>query len=167
FEIDKRSNRKDNAQIFMFEGVISQHIIAAAIENIEKIEDINISSKLATLIIELAQNIMNYSKDSRGVIDIKHNPSKHYYEVKTTNIITEDQKNTILPRLQEVLALDKKSLRKKYRELRKTGKHTHEKGGGIGFYEIARNVDTLEYNFSPLGDMYVFEIKARVNERKK
>ena len=55
-------------------------------------------------------------------------------------------------------------MKKRYRELRKSGKNTHEKGGGIGFYEIAKRCDKIEYEFTSLNeDKFSFEFKAFVN----
>ena len=57
--------------------------------------------------------------------------------------------------------MDKKEIRKKYRELRRSGEKMHDKGAGIGFYEIAKNA-TIDYEFIPEGENYYFIFKAVV-----
>ena len=38
----------------------------------------------------------------------------------------------------------------RYRELRRSGKDKHHKGGGIGFYEIVKRTSKIKYSFKQL-----------------
>jgi len=164
----------DRKTLFSYSGVISKEVIAQAVEEVEKINDINLSTKLATIIIEQAQNIIHYSKSedsndvsSKGEIEINFYPTKKVYEVITRNYITQEDLDRIAPRLEEIMRLDRSEIRKRYKELRKSGENTHNKGGGIGFYEIAKLVDEFSYSFSKTNDKnYLFEIKVKLFSKK-
>jgi len=53
------------------------------------------------------------------------------------------------------------SYKKLYREARRSGKDTHSKGGGIGFYEIAKKATSIDYQFTPINDKrYYFKLKV-------
>jgi len=174
FEIDNKANYQKNEtqEIVRYEGIITQNVIASCMDNIEsKISDIGISGVVSTITIECCQNIMNYSKaikeeDSKiivpmGYIEVVGNDGK--YNIIAKNIVSIEDKKTIEPRLKEIQSLDKSSIKKRYRELRKSGKYSHKKGGGIGMYEIARISDKIEYLFTPINeDKYYFTIKSFV-----
>ena len=54
--------------------------------------------------------------------------------------------------------MQKTEIREKYRELRKSGKNTHAKGGGIGIYEIGKISEEINYKFN--------EINKKINNRE-
>ena len=55
----------------------------------------------------------------------------------------------------------------RYKELRRSGRNTHEKGGGIGFYEIAKRCDKLEFDFKEINsDKYYFHVKTTISNKK-
>ena len=61
----------------------------------------------------------------------------------------------------EIKELDTQGIRKRYRELRKSGQNTHEKGGGIGFFEIAKLCSGIEYEFTAINeDKYYFIMRS-------
>jgi len=66
------------------------------------------------------------------------------------NVIGIQDRKKIEPKLQEILSLDRDAIKKRYRELRRSGKDTHGKGGGIGFYEIAKRCDSITYEFKAI-----------------
>jgi ribosomal protein S4 len=114
---------------------------------------------------------MNYSKNDdigsrqivpAGEIEVKY-INDEYYEVQATNIVSIDDKEKIEPKIIEVQSLDKAGIKKRYRELRKSGINTHEKGGGIGMYEIAKISDEIRYNFKQINeDKYYFTMSSIV-----
>jgi len=68
---------------------------------------------------------------------------------------------------QEIQGLDRAGIKKRYRELRKSGQNTHEKGGGIGMYEIAKASDSIDYSFEPINeDKYYFTMRSIVQIKK-
>ena len=57
--------------------------------------------------------------------------------------------------------MDKSEIKKVYKELRRSGKNMHEKGGGIGFYEIAKVTQYLEFEFQQINEeRFYFVFKA-------
>ena len=117
---------------------------------------------------------MNYSKDDKinsrdivpaGAIEVQY-VDKSYYEIISNNIISIDDKQKIEPKLIEIQTLDKAGIKKRYKELRRSGENTHEKGGGIGMYEIAKISDGIEYEFRSINeDKYYFTMKSIVKQK--
>ena len=104
--------------------------------------------------------MMNYSKNKdigsrqivpAGEIEVRL-VNDEYYEIIAKNIISIEDKEKIEPKLQEVQSLDKAGIKKLYRELRKSGKNMHEKGGGIGIYEIAKISNKIKYEFNAINE---------------
>jgi hypothetical protein len=138
-------------------------------------ESSSLSMKLAgnifTIFIELAQNMMNYSKkvtadgfDPKGMIVVGKNKEGYYY-VLSQNIIDENDKNKIEPKLKEIACASKDEIKKLYRAARKSGKDTHSRGGGIGFYEIAKRCEEVKYEFEHIvDDKYYFKFQAIVGK---
>jgi len=178
FEIGAKSDFVEDTieEIVKYEGLITQNVIASCMDNIEvRISDMNLLGTISTVTIEYCQNMMNYSKNSdvgsrqiipMGTIEVQY-INNSYYDVIATNIISVDDKNKIEPKLLEIQSLDKAGIKKRYRELRKSGQNTHDKGGGIGLYEIAKASDTIEYNFEAINeDKYEFTMKSMINIKK-
>ena len=119
---------------------------------------------------------MNYSKNEdmgsrqivpAGSIEVQY-INDEYYDIIATNIVAIEDKEKIEPKLIEIQGLDKAGIKKRYRELRKSGQNTHEKGGGIGMYEIAKVSDSIEYEFTKINeDKYYFTMKSFVKPRSK
>ena len=170
FEIGAKSDKFQPIEVLKYEGVITQNVVATSIDNIEaKITNIGIMGKISTLAIELLQNMMNYSKDNKvatrdivpaGFIEIIQTNEKEYKAV-AKNIVSIDDKEKIEPILIEIQGLDEAGIKKRYRELRKSGENTHDKGGGIGFYEIAKLCSSIEYEFISINeDKYYFIMRS-------
>ena len=173
---------EDDGIIFLsYGGYLSQVLISGMTEALEKeAEDNNLSigssSNIFTIFIELSQNMMNYSKSineketgikPQGLILVAKDKDLNYC-IHSQNIVSQADKDKIEPKLAEISSLDRDGLKKKYRELRKSGAHTHEKGGGIGFYEIAKKCDSIEYAFTPINnDRYYFHIKTNIMTKKE
>jgi Family of unknown function (DUF6272) len=174
---------KDGIVFLTYGGFLSQTLIVGMTEALEKEaehNDISIgeSTDIFTIFIELAQNMMNYSKvaeesstknKSEGLIIVgRCDDEKRHYYILSQNVIALQDKEKIEPKLQEIITLNKEELKKRYRELRKSGRDTHDKGGGIGFYEIAKRSDGVEYSFTPINaQKYYFQFKAYININKK
>lgn len=135
------------------------------------IEDMNAIGKISTIVIELTQNMMHYSKSKElnskemvpaGLIEVTQDSESRYY-VKSENIVSIEDKTRMETKLTEIQSLDALEVKKRYRELRKSGAHSHEKGGGIGFYEIAKLTQEFEYSFTEVNaEKYIYEFKAIV-----
>ena len=168
FEIGETSEYKEKKvqEIVKYEGAMTQNVIASCMDNIEsKINNMNTMSIISTITIEYCQNIMKYIKNEdipSGTIEVQY-VNNEYYIITATNIIFSDDKKIIEPKLQEIKSLDKSGIKKRYKELRRTGVNTHENGGGIGLYEIAKVSDHIEYEFKLIGEQkYCFTMKSFV-----
>jgi len=171
---------QDGIIFLTYGGFLSQPLISAMTEALEKEAELNdigmgISSNIFTIFIELSQNMMNYSKtveaNSRvvepgGLIIVSRDMDGNY-QIDSQNILSVDDKLKIEPKLQDINSLDRDGIRKKYKELRRSGKDAHSKGGGIGFYEIAKRCDSIDYDFTPINeDKYFFHIKTTIKLKK-
>ena len=169
---------KDGIIFLSYGGYLSQTLIAGMTEALEKEAEENgitmgISNNLFTIFIELSQNIMNYSKSlhhdkvrAQGLILVSKDKDDNYH-IHSQNIVSEADKEKVEPKLQEILSLDKDALKKRYRELRKSGKNTHGRGGGIGFYEIARKCDLFDFTFTKIQDNRYYLYIKTTNKIKK
>jgi hypothetical protein len=179
FEIGKQSDYKEilKEEIVKYEGVMTQNVIATAMDNIEsKITNIGLMGTVSTITIEYCQNMMNYSKNEdigsrqivpAGYIEVQY-INNEYYEIISKNIISKDDKEKIEPKLIEIKSLDKAGIKKRYRELRRSGENTHGKGGGIGMYEIAKVSDEIIYQFEAINeDKYYFTMGSIVKKKEK
>jgi hypothetical protein len=171
---------KDGIVFLMYGGFLTQTLISCFADSLEKEaaeNDVGIgdSSNILTIFIELAQNILNYGKSSElsssqtkaeGLILVGRLAleAQQQYYIISQNIVAISDKEKISPKLDEIQSLDKEGLKKRYRELRKSGENAHEKGGGLGFYEIAKKCDSIEYEFTPLNEeKFTFKFTAFVN----
>jgi len=171
----------DNGIVFLsYSGYMSQTLITAMIEALEKEAedndlDMKASHNIFTIFIELSQNILSYSKtiqeddDSNkpeGLIIITKDKDSNYY-IHSQNIISIEDKDKIAETLSEISSLNKDEIKKRYKELRKSGKNTHKKGGGIGFFEIAKKCDDMEYSFKKINkNKYYFYVKTTIITKK-
>ena len=167
-----------NAKLIIeHDGKFTQDFVIDSTEEIEdKIENINILSNIATIFSEQAQNIIKYAKSDNiectyvvpiGYINVQQY-SDNIYTISNKNIVSLRDKEKIEPRIKEIQSMDRDQIRKKYRELRKSGENTHEKGGGIGFYEIAKRCSSIEYKFEYLNDdRFYFYFTSIIEPKKK
>ena len=166
--------QEDGIVFLTYGGFLTQSLIVGMTEALEKeSENEELSMKIAnnifTIFIELSQNMMNYSKklskdeegfDPKGMIVVGKNKSGNYY-IMSRNIVDINDKNKIEPKLKTIKECDLSEIKKLYREARKSGKDTHHKGGGIGFYEIAKRASSIEYDFVPINEKkFYFVFKA-------
>jgi len=156
--------------ILEYEGILTQNIISHNIEIIEyKIDNLHLLSEISTAVIELTQNMMNYSKSDdlecreilpEGMIKVTKD-SNNTYIIKSKNIIAIEDKEKLEPKLSEIVTLNSDEIKKKYRELRRSGKDQHDKGAGIGFFEIAKRSNKIEYDFQQINNTkYYFNFKS-------
>lgn len=172
---------KDGIIFLSYGGFLTQTLIAGMTEALEKeaeYHDLNmgVSNNIFTIFIELSQNVMNYSKSknkdcnlvkSEGLIVVGKDEVGNYY-IHSQNIIALKDKEKIEPKLTEIITLSKDDIKKRYRELRRSGRDKHGKGGGIGFYEIAKRSDEIKFEFKEINDeKYYFHFISRININKE
>jgi len=161
---------EDNIIFLTYGGTFTQSLIAGMTGVLEKeVEEAQLSMKTSNNIfvvfIELAQNVMNYSKrikahdtfDPKGLIFV--GKEENNYFVCSQNIISKEDKERMEPRLKEIENASAEEIKKLYKEVRRSGKESHEKGGGLGFLEIAKKVKHIEYSFKELeNDRFYYKI---------
>lgn len=170
---------KDDGIIFLsYGGFLSQALIAGMTEALEEETrsndlDIGDSSNIFTIFIELSQNMMNYSKNkdkdefkAEGLILVAKNENNYY--IHSQNIVTLKDKCKIETKLEKIKTLTRDEIKKKYRELRRNGRDKHGKGGGIGFFEIAKRCNEIDFTFTKINeDRFYFHFKATINIKKE
>lgn len=167
---------EDGIVFLTYGGFLSQALISSMTEALEQEAEFNelnmgVANNIFTIFIELSQNMMNYSKTqcidcnemkSNGLIIVSKNADSNY-TIHSQNIIDKADKNKIEPVLQEISKMNIDEIKSMYRELRRSGRNTHGKGGGIGFYEIAKRCDKIHYEFKPINEnKYYFHFQAEV-----
>lgn len=167
---------QDGIVFLTYGGFISQSLIVGMTEALEKESKehnlgLSAANNLFTVFIELSQNMMNYSKskqeqnkafDPKGLIVVGKNEKEEYY-VFSQNVLDKEDQAKITPKLEEICAMEHEAIKTRYRELRKSGRESHGKGAGIGFYEIAKRCKNIEYSFEELNDSKLyFQFKAIV-----
>jgi len=118
--------------------------------------------------------MMNYSKSiedekskTEGIIVVGKKSDTVFY-IDSQNIVSKNDKNIIDEVLTEIKSLNKDEIKKKYRELRRSGRGKHSKGAGIGFYEIAKRCSSFSHKFIKLDeDIYIFYFEANISYAKK
>jgi len=166
---------EENGILFLtYGGFFTQSLIAGMTEVLEKeVEEAELSMKVSNNIfvvfIELSQNIMNYSKklkssngfDPKGLIFVGKKDDNYFVESK--NIISIDDKTKIENKLNHIKTLSHDELKKLYKEVRRSGRDTHAKGGGLGFLEIAKKVSSFDFEFKELSeDKLYFRFSAQL-----
>ncbi len=170
---------EDEGIVFLtYGGLLTQSLISGMTDALEKESKVNemsmkVSHNLLTIFIELSQNMMNYSKNSslqdsglnsKGLIIVGYDKSNDSYFILSRNILDAKDKEKIIPKIEQVLPLNNDELKTLYRELRRSGRGKHEKGAGLGFVEVARRCDKIEYSFSKINDScYYYIFKAIIN----
>jgi len=163
-------------------GFLTQSLISGMVEALELEAEshglkMNVSNNIMTVFIELAQNMMNYSKklstedytfDPKGLIIVGYDKKINDYYLYSRNLVTKEDKEKIEPKIEQVIPMDKTQLKELYRTLRKSGKHKHEKGAGIGFVEIARRSDSMQYTFedSEVDEMFYFSYRVCIHNKQ-
>jgi len=157
----------DYEEILYYEGVLTQSIITHIISILEdKIQNLKKLPKVSTVVIEMTQNMMLYAKNTDFKVqnntagEIKVYRIDGNYIIESKNLITKKDKEKIEKTLREITKLTKQQIKQKYRELRRSGEGTHRRGGGIGFYEIAKVVEKFEYEFREIKNNIYFKIKV-------
>lgn len=172
----------DDGIIFLsYGGFLTQTLIAGMTEALEKETTYNklnmgVSVNIFTIFIELSQNVMNYSKSkakdckevkSEGLIIVGKDNNGDYY-IHSQNIVGIEDKEKMEPKLLDITNLNNEEIKKKYKELRRSGRDGHGKGAGIGFYEIAKRSSHIEYEFKEINEgKYYFHFISKVNISKE
>jgi hypothetical protein len=157
---------EDDGIVFLtYVGVMSQTLLSGMIEALEEEQNLEgvpkkISHNVFTVLIEMTQNIIKYSKNededgnkfkSNGLILVGKNDDDDFY-VHSQNIVSLADKNKITKRIEEIKKLNEDEIKQRYRELRRSAANSHEIGAGIGFYEIAKRAKNITYEFEEINN---------------
>ncbi len=165
--------------IFSFSGTISQPILSSIGETIEsELDSIQIDAntvmKVFAIFTEQMQNIMSYSKERRVhqdntlsspglcLVGLDKNSGKYY--VNSANIMDIQDESKVSEKIDRINALDKDGLKAYYKELRRSGKSSHNRGAGLGFLEMAKkSSEPLQYHITTVdSERSFFEIKVYI-----
>jgi len=167
---DLQRAMEESGIVFMtYGGHFTQSLIAGMTEALEReAAETRLSPKVShnifVIFIELAQNIMNYAKkleesggfDAKGIIFVGKRDGAYF--ICSKNIVTDADKRLIEGKLRNIEGLSRDEIKQLYKKTRKEGQRS-QKGGGLGFLEIAKKSDDITYLFEPLGEgMYHFKI---------
>ena len=163
-------------------GMLSQELISNMTEALEKETvknnvSMSTSVNIFTIFVELSQNILNYSKsknehikelEPKGLVLVGYDKEDDSYYVVSTNVIDRIDKDNISPKLTEIKSMNRDEIKKTYRELRKSGRDSHGKGAGIGFYEISKRCDNIDFKFTPINDnKFQFIFQSNITNKQK
>lgn len=175
--LDKVLHQNTNLHM-VYAGPLSQELISEMTQTLEKeAEEAKLSmtdaTNLFTVFIELSQNIVNYTHKQAGtyrhdgLLLVSQSNDKLDFFIQSQNLIKLEDQVRLEPKLKEIKAMDKDTIKQRYRELRKSGHSAHDKGAGIGFYEIAKRCDDIDYEFVPTSDgQYNFRFRAHLAVKK-
>lgn len=170
-----RNMVEDDHIIFLtYGGFLSQNLISGMTEALESETEHNeiklsTATNIFTIFIELSQNMMNYSKSidvtstnkRRGGLILVGKDQNSNYFIHSQNIVCDKDKEKLEKKLKLLKTMTYDEVKKKYRELRRLGSGKHSQGAGIGFYEIAKRCDKLEYEFEYINEnRYYFNLKT-------
>ena len=173
----------DSGIVFLsYGGILSQDLISNMTEALEKEAEVNnvslsASTNIFTIFVELSQNMMNYSKskneadeefDPKGLVLVGYNKEDNSYYVLSRNVLDTTDKDKMLPKLEEIKSMSRDEIKKKYRELRRSGLDKHNKGAGIGFLEISKRCDNIDFKFTKISEnKYQFMFQANILIKQK
>jgi hypothetical protein len=175
YELYNRT-KNDNISI-QFKGALSQEILLLMGDLINANRNVNIEiRKIFSIFVELSQNIMHYSSETEmvngkeiGIGIIIFTEDKNHYRIYSGNQITNESKNDLLVRFQEIQQFDDTQLKEQIREQRHNPQNPESRGAGIGLMEIARkasgniNVRFYEINQRKSFIELIVEIKKGSN----
>lgn len=142
--------------------------IAETLRKRMELDELPLSASQAvfSVFVEQVNNMLMYSADKesmefpdKGMVDVPRGSfvlgtqGKTYF-LQSGNVLKSDNVDLVRGRIDHLNTLDKKELRKYYKEMiRKDNDNPESKGAGLGMIEIARRASSkIEYEFTPLRD---------------
>lgn len=155
----------DDVIIMDFTGVITQASIVDLARTVEATlvsyhEEEGKIRTIFEILVEVMQNILSYSYDSidlgnntfqsYGEVKISLRKDERLYQIRSGNLIDKKKQEGIESMIAEVNALDADALKEVYKERRRSRRHSHSRGAGLGFLDIARkSKNPLNISFDP------------------
>jgi hypothetical protein len=155
--------KRDGIIFLSYGGFLSQSLIAAMTENLEREAVDNdlgmrLSNNIFIIFIELSQNMMKYTDEHKSISPLSESlilvgkDDQDNYFVTSRNIVLNEHVAGLKERLTELQSLDTDSIKKKYREMRRKVREAGGSGAGIGFYEVAKCAKEVEHEIIELDE---------------
>jgi hypothetical protein len=178
--LDIRFALRRRGIIFAYSGYVTEAVLVGLGEALKQkltIEDASTKTmrSVFAVFVEQMQNIIRYSAERLppgaadeasalryGLLTIAQDDGD--YVVYTGNVVRREDVERMRLHLGELLALDKRELRTRYKEQLRSTPGELSRGAGIGLIEIARRVTRpLEFDFVDLDDgTAFFALKASI-----
>lgn len=166
-----------------FQGAISQEILVKMVEIIKskfsnEAGKCNITKRIFSIFVEMAQNIAKYSAERSYLNDTKKEvgagiivviEKNKKYTIASGNLVKKNSISPITEHLQKINRMDKEELKQFYKKQIRSDRENGKDGAGLGFIEIARKSgNPINYRITPVNDLKSFLIlEVRIREEKK
>lgn len=157
--------------LFVFYGKMNQDIIVSAIQMIEKkmiMENFTKTaiSKTKIICIEILQNIIKHQQNHDQIFPyFVIGTNKHTLKILSGNVITKLDKDVIIEKLDNFIALDKELIKDNYKHALKNNIISKEGNAGIGLLDIVyRSNNNVSYNIEDLPqNLFSFNLNVSIN----
>ncbi len=137
-------------------------------------QSLKVRRRLFSSFVEIAQNILRYSQDSRalshdeqlyrfGSVCLRYDDGRYYLE--STNLVGTDASDQLRINLESLRVMSIDEIKQAYRHGLRAESPAWSKGANIGLLTLARDVsEPLEYHLRPLeaSDLTAFWLKATI-----
>ena len=159
------SQISQNNVVLSYKGPVTDILLAEFSRDIRRKlqEDPKTGRKVFSIFMELAQNVLYYSKeinhfgnqDKVGTLVIVK--TAEYYRLITGNLVFNDDVSKLIEKCEIVNSLDRDELREYKRKLRNDPKGEESKGAGIGLVQAAlTSGNKLEVKIKELNSEFAF-----------
>jgi hypothetical protein len=164
--------------IFNYCGSISQPLLGALINEVEiQIERYpnghKASRNIFELVIEMSQNIINYSANRTSTEDnvytieraeVALSYSDGNFFISSANLINRSKMEKLQETIEYLNTLQPDELKKLYRQQRRSGDSRHSRGAGLGLIDLARKSSAdIEFQFEDVGsNLVVFSLQVQI-----
>ena len=172
-----RAVLRDAGIILAYCGYVTEPVLTGVGEALKQklaIEDMDTKTtrNVFAIFVEQMQNIIRYSAEKEsaaaasaaavrvheiryGILTIGRN--ERGFAVKTGNLVHAEDVVRLRPRLEQIAAADKATLKALYKEPLEAGPDEFSKGAGVGFVEIARRASApIAFDFAPVDERFAF-----------
>ncbi|NJL12250.1 MAG: hypothetical protein HC913_04105 [Microscillaceae bacterium] len=151
--------------LLSYKGPLTDVLLSEFSRDIRKklLEDPGAGKKVFSIFMELAQNVLFYSKevnhfgnhDKVGTLVILHDDP--FYRVITGNLIYCEDVSRLMDKFETIKNLDREALREYKRALRNNPNEQESRGAGIGLVQAALTSDNqIECKIKELNDDFAF-----------
>lgn len=174
---DFRNYLRETGIIFCYSGYMTEDILVGIGNAIKQKlsmdeEDTKTARAVFSIFVEQVQNVIRYSAEKEtkddmtelryGVLTVGREDDKVF--VTCGNIIKNPDRDRLKEHLEIIQKMDKKELKKAWKDTLRGETPAGSKGAGVGFIDIARRArQGFEFDFSEVNpDMSFFTLKAYI-----